>query len=156
MDPTTRALPVAHGECSVAIRCVMNGFTNVFMRFLNVDDGLSDSLRLRLDKTKKTISYCVKDATCKIHQEGKIGSTRCELDAGIKTFPQPRMKAMEATIFAGWIRDHLLPHAEKLKMPPRYSYELVMVREREIQRETRIANPYCFAASLSTKALATK
>ena len=51
-----------------------------------------------------------------MHREGKIGSTRCELDAWIKTLPQPRMMAMEATIFTGWIYDHLLPHAEKVKV----------------------------------------
>ena len=66
-----------------------------------------------LDVHKKTISYCVKDAAGKIHSEGKIGSTRRELDAWIKTLPQPRTIAMEATIFTGWIYDHLLPHAEK-------------------------------------------
>ena len=49
------------------------------------------------------------DAADKIHQEGKIGSTRRELDAWIKTLPHPRMIAMEATIFTGWIYDHLLP-----------------------------------------------
>jgi hypothetical protein len=65
---------------------------------------------------KKTISYCVKDAAGKIHQEGKIGSTRRELDSWIKTLPQPRTIAMEATIFTGWIYDHLLPHAEKVKV----------------------------------------
>ena len=69
-----------------------------------------------LDVHKKTISYCVKDAAGKIHQEGKIGSTRRELDAWIKTLPQPRTIAMEATIFTGWIYDHLLPHAEKVKV----------------------------------------
>src|SRR5260370_29470023 len=69
-----------------------------------------------LDVHKKTISYCVKDAAGKIHQEGKIGSTRRELDAWIKTLPQPRMIAMEATIFTGWIYDHLIPHAEKVKV----------------------------------------
>ena len=69
-----------------------------------------------LDVHKKTISYCVKDAAGKIHSEGKIGSTRRELDAWIKTLPQPRMIAMEATIFTGWIYDHLLPHAEKVKV----------------------------------------
>ena len=50
-----------------------------------------------LDVHKKTISYCVKDVAGKIHQEGKIGSTRRELDGWIKTLPQPRMIAMEAT-----------------------------------------------------------
>ena len=69
-----------------------------------------------LDVHKKTISYGVKDAAGKVHQEGKIGSTRRELDSWIKTLPQPRMMAMEATIFTGWIYDHLLPHAEKVKV----------------------------------------
>jgi transposase len=69
-----------------------------------------------LDVHKKTISYCVKDAAGCVQQEGKIGSTRRELDAWIRTLPQPRMMAMEATIFTGWIYDHLLPHAERVKV----------------------------------------
>jgi len=69
-----------------------------------------------LDVHKRTISYCVKDAAGHVHQEGKIGSTRRELDAWIKTLPQPRTIAMEATIFTGWIYDQLLPHAEKVKV----------------------------------------
>jgi transposase len=69
-----------------------------------------------LDVHKKTISYCVKDAAGQVHRAGKIGSTRCELNAWIKTLPQPRMMAMEATIFTGWIYDHLRPHAEKVKV----------------------------------------
>jgi transposase len=69
-----------------------------------------------LDVHKKTISYCVKDAAGHVHREGKIGSTRRELDAWIKTLPEPRMIAMEATIFTGWIYDHLLPYAEKVKV----------------------------------------
>ena len=51
-----------------------------------------------LDVHKRTISYCVKDAAGHVHQEGKIGSTRRELDGWIRTMPQPRMIAMEATI----------------------------------------------------------
>ena len=69
-----------------------------------------------LDIHKKTISFCVKDAAGCVYQEGKIGSTRRELDAWVKTLPQPRMMAMEATIFTGWIYDYLLPHAEKVKV----------------------------------------
>jgi transposase len=65
-----------------------------------------------LDVHKRTISYCVRDAAGRVHKDGKW-STRRELDAWIKTLPQPRMIAMEATIFTGWIYDHLLPHAEK-------------------------------------------
>ena len=69
-----------------------------------------------LDVHKKTISYCVKDAAGKIYSEGKTGSTRRELDAWITTLPQTSMMAMEATIFTGWIYDHLVPHAEKVKV----------------------------------------
>src|ERR1700736_5172844 len=41
---------------------------------------------------------------------------RWELDGWIKTLPQPRTMAMEATICTGWIYDHLLPHAEQVKV----------------------------------------
>src|SRR5580700_10573730 len=69
-----------------------------------------------LEVHKKTISYCVKDAAGHVHREGKVGSTRRELDAWIPTLPQPRTIAMEATIFSGWIYDHLLPHAVAIKV----------------------------------------
>ncbi len=42
-----------------------------------------------LDIHKKTISYCVKDASGQIHREGKIGSTRCELELDQDTSPIP-------------------------------------------------------------------
>jgi hypothetical protein len=69
-----------------------------------------------LDVHKKTISYCVKDASGQVHQEGKVGATRWELDDWMKTLPQPWTVAMEATIFTGWIYDHLLPHAQQVKV----------------------------------------
>ena len=69
-----------------------------------------------LDVHKKTISYCVKDSSGQVHLEGKIGATRRELDCWMKTLPQPWTVAMEATIFTGWIYDHLLPHAEQVKV----------------------------------------
>ena len=69
-----------------------------------------------LDVHKKTISYCVKDASGQVHREGTIGATRNELDWWMKTLPEPRIMAMEATIFTGWIYDHLLPHAERVKV----------------------------------------
>jgi transposase len=65
-----------------------------------------------LDVHKKTISYSVKDASGQVHQEGKIGATRRELDSWTETLPQPRTVAMEAKIFTGWIYDHLLPHEQ--------------------------------------------
>jgi hypothetical protein len=39
----------------------------------------------------------VKDAAGHVYQEGKVDSTRRELDAWVETLPQPRMIAMEAT-----------------------------------------------------------
>src|SRR3984957_7464201 len=71
-----------------------------------------------LDVHKRTISYCVKDASGQIQREGKIGSTRRELDCWMKTLPQPWTVAMEATIFSGWIYDHLLPHSTQIKVAP--------------------------------------
>src|ERR1700722_983464 len=69
-----------------------------------------------LDVHKKTISYCVKDVSGQVHREGQIGATRRELDGWMKTLPPPWMVAMEATIFTGWIYDHLLPHAQRVKV----------------------------------------
>jgi len=54
-----------------------------------------------LNVHKKTISYCVKDASGQVHQEGKIKSTRHALDGWMRTLPQPRTMAMEATLGAG-------------------------------------------------------
>ena len=68
-----------------------------------------------LDVHKKKISYCVKDGSGGIHDEGAIPATRWELDRWMKTLPQPWTAAMEATIFTGWIYDHLKPHAAALK-----------------------------------------
>jgi transposase len=47
---------------------------------------------------KKTISYCAKDASGQVHQEGKVGATRWELDSWMK-LPRPWMVAMEAPDF---------------------------------------------------------
>ena len=52
---------------------------------------------------KKSISYCAKNVAGQVQQEGKVGSTRRELDCWSKTLPQTRTIAMEATIFTGWL-----------------------------------------------------
>src|SRR6516165_4737290 len=65
---------------------------------------------------KKTISYCVKDASGQVHREGTIGANRNEMELWMKTLPAPWTVAMEATIFTGWIYDHLLPHAAAVKV----------------------------------------
>jgi transposase len=69
-----------------------------------------------LDVHKRTISYCVKDGSGTMHGEGTIPATRFDLDRWMKTLPQPWTAAMEATVFTGWIYDHLKPHAAALKV----------------------------------------
>ena len=69
-----------------------------------------------LDVHKKTISYCVKDASGRIHAQGRFLPRDCDLDVWMKTLPRPWTAAMEATMFTGWIYDHLQPHAAALKV----------------------------------------
>jgi hypothetical protein len=69
-----------------------------------------------LDVHKLKISYCVKDSGGKIYAEGSLPATRFDLDLWMKTLPQPWSAAMEATMFTGWIYDHLKPHAAALKV----------------------------------------
>src|SRR5580698_3218817 len=69
-----------------------------------------------LDVHKRKISYCVKESSGRIHAEGSISSTRLELDRCMRSLPQPWSAAMEATMFTGWIYDHLKPHAASLKV----------------------------------------
>ena len=87
-----------------------------------------------LDVHKKTISYCVKDAAGQVQSEGKIASTRQELSAWVRALPQPRMMAMEATLFSGWIYDHLLPHAEKVKVAHPLMLRAIAVAKRKNDR----------------------
>jgi len=69
-----------------------------------------------LDVHKRTISYCVKEGSGKIYAEGSFPATRLDLDRWLKTLPQPWTAAMEATLFTGWIYDHLKAHAAALKV----------------------------------------
>jgi len=69
-----------------------------------------------LDVHKQKISYCVKDPSGKLHVEGWIPATRHDLDCWMKNLPQPWSAAMEATMFSGWIYDHLKPYAAGLKV----------------------------------------
>jgi hypothetical protein len=66
--------------------------------------------------TRKRSINCVKDGSGRIHAESKIPATRFDLDLWMKTLPRPWTVAMEATIFTGWIYDHLRPHAAAVKV----------------------------------------
>jgi len=69
-----------------------------------------------LDVHKKTISYCIKDGSGAVYAQGVVNATRLALDAWLKTLPATWTGAMEATMFTGWIYDHLLPHTGSLKV----------------------------------------
>ena len=69
-----------------------------------------------LDIHKKTISYCVKEQNGTVCSEGTIPATRLTLDRWMDTLPQPWTAAMEATMFTGWVYDHLLPRAAAVKV----------------------------------------
>jgi transposase len=69
-----------------------------------------------LDVHKRKISYCVKDSSGQVYAEGSLPATRFDLDRWMKALPQPWSAAMEATMFTGWIYDHLKPHAASLKV----------------------------------------
>src|SRR6201999_2564758 len=66
--------------------------------------------------SQRKISYCVKDGSGRIHAEGSISATRLDLNHWMRALPQPWSAAMEATMFTGWIYDHLKPHAAVLKV----------------------------------------
>jgi transposase len=55
-----------------------------------------------LDIHKKTISYCVKDQSGRVCDEGTIPATRMALDRWMDTLAQPWTAAMEATMFTAW------------------------------------------------------
>jgi transposase len=85
-----------------------------------------------LDVHKQKISYCVKDVIGKIHAEGWIPATRLDLDRWMKTLPQPWSAAMEATMFSGWVYDHLKPHAAELKVAHPLMLRAIAAPERYI------------------------
>ena len=70
-----------------------------------------------LDVQTKTISYSVKGWPGAAGRQGRID--RRELDCWMRTLPQPCTVAMDATIFSGWIYNHLLLHAIQIKMAHR-------------------------------------
>jgi transposase len=109
-----------------------------------------------LDIPKKTISYCVKDAAGAVLAEGTIPSTRQSLDDWIRTLHQPWTVAMEATMFTGWIYDHLLAHAAAVKVAHPLMLRAIAASKKKTDRidASKIADclrcnflPECYMAS---------
>ena len=113
-----------------------------------------------LDVHKRTISYCVKDGRGAIHAEGTIPATRLDLDRWMKTLPQPWTAAMEATVFTGWIYDHLQPHAAALKVAHPLMLRAIAAAKKKNDRidASKICNclrcdflPECYMASTAIR-----
>jgi transposase len=64
-----------------------------------------------LDLHQKVIRICCKNAAGDILEERKIGASRAELDRWLQARRGAFVVAMEATMFTGWVYDHLKPHA---------------------------------------------
>jgi transposase len=68
------------------------------------------------DVHKKTISFCIKEQDGRILKEGTIAARRADLSAWAEAQVKPWIGALEATLFTGWIYDHLRPFAQELKV----------------------------------------
>jgi transposase len=69
-----------------------------------------------LDIHKKTISFCIRQADGTILQEGTLVASCQALDEWVSRIPQPWIAGMEATMFTGWVYDHLLKHGPQVKV----------------------------------------
>jgi transposase len=69
-----------------------------------------------LDVHKKSISYTIKQADGGIVEQGQVEACRAALSAWAGTIRKPWVGALEATLFTGWIYDHLRPFAEELQV----------------------------------------
>ena len=69
-----------------------------------------------LDVHKKTISYCVRQADGTIIHEGVMEANRPAVDAWRKQLPDAWTAGMEATMFTGWIYDHLVSNGAAVKV----------------------------------------
>ncbi len=71
-----------------------------------------------LDVHKQVIAFCVKTADGTIDNEGKIKTSRLELDAWVERMPRPEtwVAGMETTMFSHWIYHHLQSRGANVRM----------------------------------------
>lgn len=69
-----------------------------------------------LDVHKKTVSYAVKTAAGEKVAAGSVAATRAALSEWAEDLPGPWVGALEATLFTGWIYDHLEGYAAELQV----------------------------------------
>ena len=69
-----------------------------------------------LDVHKKTVSYSVKTAGGEKVAAGSVAANRAALSEWAEALPGPWVGALEATLFTGWIYDHLEGYAVELQV----------------------------------------
>lgn len=114
------------------------------------------------DIHKKTISYCAKAADGEIRDEGVIPATREALTTWAKARARPWVGGMEATMFTGWIYDHLRPLAQAQKVAHPLMLKAIAASKKKNDRvdARKIADllrcdllPECYMAPEETRAL---
>lgn len=68
------------------------------------------------DVHKKMITFCAKAHDGRVLEEGAIPANRAALTVWARRRPRPWRGALEATLFSGWIYDHLRPYATELSV----------------------------------------
>jgi transposase len=69
-----------------------------------------------LDVHKMQITYCIKTGAGALVSLGQVRATRADLTQWAQAFENPWIGALEATLFTGWIYDHLRPFAQDLRV----------------------------------------
>jgi len=69
-----------------------------------------------LDIHKKSITFVIKTHSGQLVQRGTVEATRPALTAWAHEINHPWIGALEATMFSGWVYDHLRPHAHDLQV----------------------------------------
>src|SRR5271155_1383425 len=113
-----------------------------------------------LDIHKKTISFCVKDVSGTVLSEGKLPASRQGLEVWRQALPTPWTVAMEATMFTGWIYDHLRRHAAAIKVAHPLMLRAIAVAKKKNDRvdAAKIADclrcdflPECYMAPMEIR-----
>jgi len=82
----------------------------------NQEDPMTTIDYIGFDVHKKTISFCTKGQDGGILREGTIAARPADLNVWAQAQARPWIGALEATLFTGWIYDHLRPFAQELKV----------------------------------------
>jgi transposase len=114
------------------------------------------------DVHKKTISFCIKEQDGRILKEGTIVARRADLSAWAQAQARPWIGALEATLFTGWIYDHLRPFARELKVAHPAMLKAIIASKKKNDRvdARKIADllrcdllPECYMAPSGTREL---